>query len=179
MLADFLVDHPCVDVENAYASMAELKPWKLYFDGLRHQNGVSIGVFILSPNKEPIKFMFKLEQVCPSNEAKYGALIVGLEIFLQHWARNVKVIGDSQLVIKQVTMEYKCISENLGKYLSMATHLLVEFDNVKIKQILRKSNFEANKLAQIASSYKTKSSTLRQCFFWPKGDLFCRPTESL
>ena len=64
-------------------------------------------------------------------------------------------------MIKQITGEYKCMSESLGKYLSMATHLLVKFDNVIIEHVPRELNYEANELAQIALGYKIKPSTLR------------------
>ena len=38
--------------------------------------------------------MFELEQTCSNNEVEYEALIAGLEILLQHRAKNVKIIGD-------------------------------------------------------------------------------------
>ena len=81
--------------------------------------------------------MFELEQPCSNNEAKFEALIAKLEILLQHGARNIKVLCDSQLVIKQITKEYKCVNENLGKYLSMVARLLANFDNVVIKHAPR------------------------------------------
>ena len=36
VLADFLVDDPCLDVESLEVKYVELKPWKLYFYGSRH-----------------------------------------------------------------------------------------------------------------------------------------------
>ena len=78
--------------ENYYV---ELKPWKLYFDGSRHQNGVGIGVLIISPDGEPTKIMFELNYECSNNETEYEALILGLEILLNRGMRNVKIIGDS------------------------------------------------------------------------------------
>ena len=37
VLADFLVGHPCLDVENLEVNYVKINPWKLYFDGSRHQ----------------------------------------------------------------------------------------------------------------------------------------------
>ena len=68
VIADFLADHPCLDVENT--NYVELKPWRLYFDGSRHKNGVGIGVLIISPEGIPTKFMFELKYDCSNNEAE-------------------------------------------------------------------------------------------------------------
>ncbi|XP_020970106.1 uncharacterized protein LOC110268352 [Arachis ipaensis] len=56
----------------------------------------------------------------------------------------------------------RCVSENLRKYFNVATKLLSEFDNVIVRHVPRELNQEANKLAQIASRYKIKSSTLEK-----------------
>ena len=45
------------------------------------------------------------------HKVEYEALIVGLEILLELGATRVEIMGDSELVIKQVTKEYKCIRE--------------------------------------------------------------------
>ena len=64
MLTNFLVSHPCIEVEEANIVLAKLKPLKLYFDGSRHKKEVSRCIFILSPSKEPTKFMFELKLAC-------------------------------------------------------------------------------------------------------------------
>ena len=61
-----------------------------------------------------------------------------------------------------MTKEYKCISENLIKYFSIATRLLFEFDNVIIWHVPREFNQEANDLAQLAFKYKVTPSTLNK-----------------
>ena len=71
-------------------------------------------------------------------------------------------MGNSQLVIKQVSKEYKCVNKNLVRDLSLNLRLLDQFDNVVIRHIPREENFEANKLAQLASRYRTNTSTLKK-----------------
>ena len=83
VLTNFLVNHPCVDIDEVDPLLRvdkgkedcyiELKPWKLYFDGSRHQNGIRIGVLIISPDGEPTKFMFELNYECSNNETEYEA----------------------------------------------------------------------------------------------------------
>ena len=72
-----------------------------------------MGILLISPICELTKFLFELDKDCSNNKAKYDALISGFEILIEKGIENVKIIGDSQLVIKQVTKEYKCVSGNL------------------------------------------------------------------
>ncbi|XP_057428486.1 uncharacterized protein LOC130721914 [Lotus japonicus] len=148
-VADFLADHTLPE-EIAYVG---LQPWKLFFDGSSHKEGSGIGMFIVSPQGIPTKFMFRIRESCSNNESEYEALVSGLEILLALGAKNVEIKGDSELVVKQLTKEYKCISENLAKYYVKAINLLANFDQAGIGYIPRVSNQEANELAQIASGY--------------------------
>ena len=112
VLADFLVDHPCLDVEDSKVNYIEVKPWKLYFDGFQHQNGVRIGLLLVSLCEEPTRFMFEILYECSNNEAEYEALIACLEVLIAGGVKNVEIIGDSQLIIKQMTKEYRCITNS-------------------------------------------------------------------
>ncbi|KAH9331155.1 hypothetical protein KI387_003263, partial [Taxus chinensis] len=44
---------------------------------------------------------------CTNNIAEYEALIAGLKLAITWNIRQLRVIGDSQLIIKQVNDEYK------------------------------------------------------------------------
>ena len=74
----------------------------------------------------------------------------------------MEIIGDSQLVIKQISKEYKCTNESLIRYLSLILRLLDQFDNVIVRQVPRDENFEATELAQLRSRYKINTSTLKK-----------------
>ncbi|XP_015970564.1 uncharacterized protein LOC107494047 [Arachis duranensis] len=162
VLADFLVDHPCIDIDENLLSFVGFVPWKLYFDGSCHKGGVGIGILIISPSGEPSKFLFELNYSCSNNVAEYEALIMGLELLLERGVKNVKIFGDSQLVVCQVSLEHRCVSENLRKYFNVATELLSKFDSVIVRHVPRELNQEANELAQIASRYKIKPATLEK-----------------
>ncbi|XP_050875241.1 uncharacterized protein LOC127078864 [Lathyrus oleraceus] len=133
----------------------DLAPWRLYFDGSRHKQGAGIGGVIISPNGIPTDFKYKIEGLCTNNEAEYESLITGLEILLELGARNVEIMGDSELVIKQVSKEYRCIKENLVMYFVVTVRLLKRFEQVNLQHIPRQENQRANDLAQEASGYKT------------------------
>ena len=63
---------------------------------------------------------FNLAFECTNNQAEYEALVIGLEILLELRAKDVRVIGDSQLVLHQLTWEYKCNNLLLAPYFTAA-----------------------------------------------------------
>jgi len=147
IIADFIVDH---SVSEKSLNFVDVRPWKLYFDGSSNKNGTGVGILIISLENIPTKLKFLLEKLCSNNEAEYEALIVGLEILLELGAKDVEIKGDSELVIKQLTKEYKCVKENLIIYFATATALLKRFDRANIQHVPRIENQEANDLTQIA-----------------------------
>ena len=68
--------------------------------------------------------------------------------------KDVQVIKDSQLVLWQLTGEYKCNSLLLTSYFTATIQLLNFFNNVEFEHVPRESNWEADELAQIASGVK-------------------------
>ena len=67
---------------------------------------------------------------------------------------NVQIYGDSQLVVRQITREYKCGSVILAPYLITAQQLLRQFTECSIQHIPREENVDANKMAQSAFGYR-------------------------
>ena len=45
----------------------------------------------------------------------FKVLIARLKILIYQGAKNVEIIGDSQLVIKQLTHEYRCVSHKFDE----------------------------------------------------------------
>ncbi|XP_058722974.1 uncharacterized protein LOC131594788 [Vicia villosa] len=160
VVSDFIVDHAVVETPQL---LVELKPWRLFFDGSTHKDGSGVGILLISPDGIPTKLKYRIEgPLCSNNEAEYEALIVGLEALLELGATRVEIKGDSELVIKQFTKEYKCIKENLIMYFVIANRLLKIFEYVDIKHVPRIKNQEANDLAQIASGYKISREMLEE-----------------
>ena len=87
-------------------------------------------------------------------------MLVGLEALLELGETRVEIKGDSKLVIKQLTKEYKCIKENLIMYFVLVNRFLKKFEYVDIKHVPRIKNQEANDLAKIASGYKLSRERL-------------------
>ncbi|XP_050920149.1 uncharacterized protein LOC127137768 [Lathyrus oleraceus] len=159
VVADFIVDH---SIDAAALNYVELGPRKLYFDGSSHKNGTGVGVVIISPNKIPMTFQYKVKGIFSNNKAEYESLITRLEMLLELGATQVEIMGDSELVIKQITKEYRCVKENLIMYFKIASRLLKKFEMVYIRHIPRIENMIANDLAQIASGYKISREKLHK-----------------
>ena len=73
---------------------------------------------------------------------------------LELGAKCLIIRGDSELVIKQITKEYKCLKETLIMYYTIVNALLKHFVQIEVQHVPRAENQEANDLAQLASGYK-------------------------
>ena len=58
------------------------------------------GIVITSPRGVKTTLSFNLTFECTNNQAEYEALVIGLEIVLDLEAKDVRVIRDSQLVLR-------------------------------------------------------------------------------
>ncbi|XP_039683800.1 uncharacterized protein [Medicago truncatula] len=159
IVADFIVDH---SVDKVLTTEIKNHPWKLYFNGSSHKNGTGVGIMIISPKHHVFKYMFRINQFCSNNEAEYEALITGLEIALELGAKSIEIKGDSELVLRQMTKEYKCVKESLVTYHAMASRLLKQFTHVEIRHIPRMENQDANDLAQRACGYKIPKDQMQE-----------------
>ncbi|KAK2991165.1 hypothetical protein RJ640_015470 [Escallonia rubra] len=152
-LADFLANHPCNNPEGGVIYV-DIAPWKMTFDGSKTSQGAGAGIVLISPDGNIHQFAFQIEKDCSNNQAEYEALIIGLEILLDMHITTVQISGDSQLVIKQLNIEFKCNAPGLEMYFSIATYLLAKFDDVTTTHIPRINNSSANVMAQLASGLK-------------------------
>ena len=66
--------------------------------------------------------------------------MIGLEILMELGAQEVHIIRDSQLVLRQLTGEYKCNSLLLASYYIASTQLLDSFHFVDFEYVPRESN---------------------------------------
>ncbi|XP_058761762.1 uncharacterized protein LOC131635179 [Vicia villosa] len=159
IVADFIRDRGLTDIS---VNMVTQTMWQLYFDGSSHRNGSGIGVLIISPQGIPSTFKYKISEACSNNEVEYEALITGLRALLDLGATEVQIKGDSELVIRQITKQYKCIKENLIIYHALVIQLLEKFHVVHITHVPRNENSAPNELAQIASGYRVSKDRLRE-----------------
>ncbi|XP_073120899.1 uncharacterized protein [Henckelia pumila] len=157
-IADFLAHHPGSDEsipEEVEIPVYEIEepPWILKFDGSSTEGTAGAGIVIISPTGIKTALSFNLDP-CTNNQAEYEALVIGLEVLKDLREKNVQVIGDSQLILRQVAGEYKCMSLSLTPYFAAASQLADDFEEIKFQYVPRQQNWEANELAQIASGLR-------------------------
>ncbi|KAL5564955.1 hypothetical protein UlMin_028119 [Ulmus minor] len=86
-----------------------------------------------------------------NNQAEYEAILAGLRLAKEVFARHLLIYSDSQLIVNQVNSEYQAKGEKIAFYLEKAKELLGQFDTVTITQIPRNENTSADALARLAT----------------------------
>ena len=70
-----------------------------------------------TPEGDKIECMIRLDFPTTNNEAKYEALVAGLDLAKVAGAVTVIMHCDSQVITSQINGEYECRSERMKKYL--------------------------------------------------------------
>jgi probable phosphoglycerate mutase len=88
--------------------------------------------------------------VATNNVAEYRALIAGLEKALELGVDDVDVISDSELLVKQMTGEYKVKNETLQDLAADARRLARKLGKVSYRAVRREHNELADSLVNEA-----------------------------
>ena len=86
-----------------------------------------------------------------NKEAKYEALIAGLNLTKEMKGETPEIYNDSQLVVCQITDKYQVRGEKMVAYLQKAKDLLKSFRSYIIHQVLRTHSVQADVVARLAS----------------------------
>ncbi|ADL12237.1 ribonuclease HI family protein [Acetohalobium arabaticum] len=84
-----------------------------------------------------------------NNEAEYQAIIAGLKKARELNSESISLFSDSQLVIKQLTGEYRVRSEKLKPYYLEIKELLQDLPDCDFQHIPREENHKADELANL------------------------------
>jgi ribonuclease HI len=98
---------------NTNIATLSVQAWAMYFDGSACEDGCGIGILHVSPRGVTYSFSIRLPAPCTNNLAEYEAVHKGMELLVEVGVEAVEVLGDSKLVISQLTKEYRCESESL------------------------------------------------------------------
>ncbi|MFP5236791.1 MAG: ribonuclease HI family protein [Acidobacteriota bacterium] len=85
-----------------------------------------------------------------NNFAEYSGLLAVIKWALQHGHRRLRVVSDSELMVKQMKGQYKVSSPALRPLWEEARRLSRELDRFEIAHTLRGGNKEADRLANEA-----------------------------
>ena len=88
--------------------------------------------------------------ITTNNQAEYRAIIAALEEAIRLGARQVDIYLDSQLVVRQISGEYRVKNSALKPLYQRVKQLQDRFKSFNIRHITRQQNKEADRLANLA-----------------------------
>ena len=131
--------------------------FELFIDGASHGNPGPAGIGVVVRDGDGDYLLKRGEFIgkATNNVAEYTALIRGLEYLdtllerqpREPGALEVRVFSDSQLIVRQVTGEYKIKNTGLQPLAIRAQKLMRKFPNLLIASVPREENALADNLA--------------------------------
>ena len=85
-----------------------------------------------------------------NNFAEYSGLLGCLAYALEHGHRNLRVVSDSELMVKQIQGKYQVKSPDLKPLYEEAKRRIAKLDGFEISHALRHKNKDADRLANEA-----------------------------
>jgi ribonuclease HI len=121
--------------------------WTLYFDGSKSQEGSGAGCILINQKGKHHFLSCRLEFKCTKNTAEYEALVQGLKKAIDLNVKELKVFGDSEIIIRQVRNTIHCNSPHLKNYQQEVQRLIECVEAFNITVIPRAKNILADSLA--------------------------------
>jgi len=118
----------------------------IYTDGASRGNpGKSASGFIAIENGKIIYKMAYYNGIATNNFAEYKAIIKALEWCIaninDHENASLKIVSDSQVVVRQINGLYKVKSKNLAKLHQKVMALAAKFREVRFENVGRENKF--------------------------------------
>jgi ribonuclease HI len=110
----------------------------------------AIGVVVRNDDGAIVEAMGETIGAQTNNVAEYRALIRGIELALAHGATEVELIGDSQLIVRQIEGRYKVKHAAMKNLHAEARKLLSNFESWSIRDVRREQNADADRLVNEA-----------------------------
>ncbi|XP_074376621.1 uncharacterized protein LOC141718139 [Apium graveolens] len=138
-LSDFVAEYQ-FKAKHSNLEEDQIRPWLLFVDGSSTANSGGAGIILISPEVFKVQQALKFKFQATNNVAEYEALIAGLKLATELEVTIIDIFGDSQLVVKQISVEFKAHNENMSKYLSITQELLKKISSWKISNVDRAEN---------------------------------------
>jgi len=106
----------------------------------------AIAAVVTTPAGEVVDAVGESIGRATNNVAEYRALLLGIERAGKLGAREVDLVGDSELVVKQVKGEYKVKDAGLRPLHAEVRSALEDFDRWSIRHVRREHNAAADAL---------------------------------
>ena len=127
------------------------------------------GAYITDEAGKRVAELSEFLGVQTNNFAEYSGLIAALEYAVEHGYGTVRVVSDSELLVKQMKGQYKVRSEALLAIYGEAKALIRKLDRFEIRHVLRHLNKDADRLANAAMDRGMGRASA------PKADAYAKP----
>jgi probable phosphoglycerate mutase len=108
------------------------------------------GAYITTAKGEPLAELSNYLGKRTNNYAEYSALLAALEWALKHNHPRLRVVADSELMVKQMQGRYQVKSPDLRPLWEEARRRAAQLESFRIDHVLRNKNKEADRLANEA-----------------------------
>jgi len=135
-----------------------MKNFKLYFDGscepINPGGDIGVGYYVVNGDGELMGSLSKkfsrseFKNGTSNNIAEYLALKLGLAYCIEIGIKNLDVFGDSMLVIKQMSGEWKIKKGLYVEYANASSELNSQFDSINYFWVSRDENNLADDLSK-------------------------------
>lgn len=85
-----------------------------------------------------------------NNVAEYRALLLGIELAAAQGAEELELIGDSELIVRQVEGKYKVKNADMRELHAQVKRALAPFPKWSIRHVRREHNADADRLVNEA-----------------------------
>ncbi len=110
----------------------------------------AIGVVVQGADGEVLEELGERIGRATNNVAEYRALLLGIERAAGMGASEVELVGDSELIVRQVKGEYKVKDATLRGLHAEVKRALRDFEQWSIRHVRREQNAEADRLVNEA-----------------------------
>ena len=110
----------------------------------------AIGVVVRDGDGEVLKEVGEKIGKATNNVAEYKALLRGIELAGAYGGTELELIGDSELVVRQVEGRYKVKNAGIKPLHAEVKRALRKFDSWSIRHVRRAENADADRLVNEA-----------------------------
>jgi ribonuclease HI len=114
--------------------------------------GAGVGVLLISPTDEQLKYVLQIFWKVSNNEAEYEALLHGLRLAASLGIKRLLVYGNSALVINQVNKSWDRNKENMDAYCLEVRKLENKFYSLEFHHVVRNNNVATDVLSKLGST---------------------------
>lgn len=124
------------------------RPLIVHFDGGSRGNPgpAAIASVVTTPDGDFVEERGEAIGEATNNVAEYRALILAIERARELGASEVELVGDSELIVRQVRGEYKVKDQGLRPLYAAAIEALAGLDSWSIRNVPRERNAAADAL---------------------------------